>query len=346
MPPQRDWIDPAGVPVRIIGNHVPARFRDHAFAAGVASYIATHSRRLDLVYFLMQGLHLATGLLAAKAFNVPAVMKFSGSQIITTMRASSLGRLELKWLHQWARSIMVLNDGMVQEAVEAGFRREHLVWMPNPVDVDVFAPLSEEARALLRDRLAIPRSAQVAIFVGRLAPEKRLPSLVRGFARAVAKFPEVVLVLVGDGPQRGELEMLVRELGLGANVRFTGRIETADVPLWLQASDIFTLVSELEGFPCSLVEAMSVALPSLVSEIPANRQLIETGINGLTAPVGNVEAIGAALQNLIGDPEFCKRAGAAARRKVVENFSVSKVMGRYEALFDSATLRERHRQGS
>jgi glycosyltransferase involved in cell wall biosynthesis len=335
MPNQRDWTDPAGVPVKIIGNGIPARWRDHAFALGVASHIVRHRSDIDMVYFLMQGLHLATGLLACRMLNIPAVMKFSGSNLITTMTKSPIGRLELRWLQQWARSVMVLNDGMVDEAVAAGFSREQLLWMPNPVDVSEFAPAGAREKVGLRQRLGLPGDAAVVMFVGRLAPEKQLQSLIRGFAGAAAQRPEALLVLVGDGPERPSLERMARDLGIDSRVRFTGRVNAADIPVWLKAADTFALVSSLEGFPCSLVEAMSVALPSVVSDIPANRQLIDSGVNGVTAPVGDANAIASALVEVLRDEEFRAKAGTAARRLVVENFSTSKVAARYERLFEN-----------
>lgn len=333
MPSRPDWIDPAGVPVTIIGNKTPARWRDQVFALAVAGYIARERNRIDLVYFLMQGLHLATGLLVTRALGIPVIMKFSGSNIITAMQKSRIGRAEIRWLQRWARSVMVLNEGMVEEAVWAGFTRDQLFWMPNPVDVDVFTSLPPDQKLEMRDRLGLDRSAKIVLYAGRLAVEKRLDSLVRGFAQLALRVPEAVLVLVGDGPERSTLETLATQLGIGRNVRFAGRIPAADIPSWLQAADAFALVSALEGFPCSLVEAMSAGLPSLVSDIPANTQLIQPGSNGLTAPVGDAAAIAIGLERILEDADFRARVGSAARQQVVANFSTDKVVSRYESLF-------------
>jgi glycosyltransferase involved in cell wall biosynthesis len=173
------------------------------------------------------------------------------------------------------------------------------------------------------------------IFVGRLAPEKELPSLIGAFSRALEVHPQAELVLVGDGPCRQELLNLTRQLGIAANVRFTGRIPANDVCTWLQASDIFVLVSNAEGFPCSLAEAMSVGLPSVVSDIPGNRQLIDAQIHGLLAPVKDQETLSVALRQLIGDPLLRARMGREARQRIVENYSTGQVTRRYEEMFSS-----------
>jgi glycosyltransferase involved in cell wall biosynthesis len=140
-------------------------------------------------------------------------------------------------------------------------------------------------------------------------------------------------VLVGDGPCRQELLSLTRQLGIEANVRFAGRIPANDVSTWLRASDIFALVSNAEGFPCSLAEAMSVGLPSVVSDIPGNRQLIDVHIHGLLAPVKDQEALSMALRQLIGDPLLRARMGQEARQRIVENYSTDQVTRLYEQMF-------------
>jgi glycosyltransferase involved in cell wall biosynthesis len=226
---------------------------------------------------------------------------------------------------------MILNEGMVAEALAAGLAREQLLWMPNPTEVDNFRPAEPEERRRFREHQAL-RGVTV-IFVGRLAPEKELASLLGGFARAVAVHPDAELVLVGDGPCREELLQRTRQLGIEASVRFTGRIPVDDVRAWLQASDIFVLVSNAEGFPCSLAEAMSVGLPSVVSDIPGNRQLIDSQVHGLLAAVKDEESLGLCLNQLIGEPLLRARMGREARSRIVENYSTDRVARRYEQMF-------------
>jgi len=211
-----------------------------------------------------------------------------------------------------------------------------LRWMPNPVDTAQFSPCGAARRMELRARLGIPADAPVALYVGRLAPEKELGSLLAGFASAARQFPEALLVLVGDGPEGEALRARAAALGPGTQVRFTGRLAVPEVCQWLQAADAFALVSSNEGFPCSLTEAMAAGLASVVSAIPANLQLIDDGVHGLHAPVLDEAAIGGALARLFGDAAMRARMGEAARARVVDNYSTEKVLDRYEALFAEA----------
>jgi len=334
MPAARDWVDAAGVPVRILTRKAKGRWKDALFAVRVAWSLWRERRNYQVVYFLMQGLHLAAGLPVARALTKPIVMKFGGSGVIPLLRTSRAGRLELGWLRRWAARLLILNDGMMQEAMEQGFPRGQMLWMPNPVDTDQFRPGKADEIAGLRARFGIPNDVPAVIYVGRLSHEKGLPAMLRGFAQAARQEPRAMLVLVGDGAMRGELETLAAELGLDpTQALFAGRVDGAEVPLWLRASDAFTLMSPNEGFSCALAEAMSAGLPSVVSRIPANVQLIDDGVHGLVTPVDDDAAMACALLRLFRDAALRRRMGHAARQRIVENYSTSEVVERYETLF-------------
>jgi glycosyltransferase involved in cell wall biosynthesis len=343
MPPVHEWVDPLGVPVRLFGGRWPRRWRGHAFALGVAWTLWTGRRDYQVAYFLMSGLQIAVGVPLAALIGKSVIMKFSGSSTVRRMKDSWLGRLELRMLRRWASSVMLLNPGMMQEADDAGFDRAKMLWMPNPVDIEVFRPLGHAERGELRQQLGLPGKAPVAAFVGRLAPEKELVSLLRAMPRIVARHPDACLVLVGDGPSRGELEQCVRQLGIERNVLFPGPVDSLQVPQWLQASDVFTLVSSLEGLPCSLIEAMAVGLPSVVSDIPAMAQLIDSGVQGLVAKLKDEDSVAEQLLCLFGDAALRARMGAAARRRVLETYSTDKVVARYETLFENLLRSGSHR---
>src|SRR5215469_8535066 len=97
MPPLTRWTDPLGVSVRLIGTGFPPAIRGYAYALGVAWTLLRNRASYDVVYFLMSGLHLATGLPAARLRRIPILMKFSGSSLIRRMKDSWLGRLELRF---------------------------------------------------------------------------------------------------------------------------------------------------------------------------------------------------------------------------------------------------------
>lgn len=336
MPTIRDWIDPEGVPVRIYAGRWNGRMKDIVFALRVAEMLVRERDKYQLVYFLMQGLHLAAGLPVARVLRKPILMKISGSGVIPFMSKSAIGRLELAWLRRWARYVMILNEGMRQEAIECGLPPDQLVWMPNPVDTAEFSPCSAEDRKDLRSRFGISQDAPIVLYSGRLAREKSLPILIDAFAMVVRQMPRALLVLVGDGPCRDELHDQVMRLELEGKVYFTGRIEPTEVSLWLKASDIFSLASPNEGFPCALAEAMSTSLACVVTDIPANRQLVKNGEQGFLVPVGNASETAEAIIQIMTDHSLRARMGRLGRQCIVDNYSTNRIAERYEALLESS----------
>ncbi len=119
----------------------------------------------------------------------------------------------------------------------------------------------------------------------------------------------------------------------------TGRVEPEIVCQWLKIATVFTLVSPSEGFPCALEEAMSTGLPSVVSDIPANRQLVKNGLHGILVAVGDPEKIAESIVLLLQDAPLRQRMGEAARDRIVENYSTSQIVGRYEALFQDILMK-------
>lgn len=336
MPKRGDWTDPMGVPVRILTAQSRGTLPALRFSLGVVWNLIRRRRRYRVVYFLMPGLHLAAGLPVAALLGYRIFMKFSGSNTIWPLLRSRAGRWELRFL-RWLRvPVMLLNDGMVEEAEAAGIPRAQTMFMPNPVDVGVFAPVSPERKALLREQLRLPSNDFVVIYTGRLSSEKGLLDLLDGFAKA-AKHPGIHLVLVGDGAQRAELETRAQAVeGLPARVTFAGRVDSSAVPSWLQAADAFALVSPNEGFSCALSEAMAAGLPSVVSDIPANRQLVSDGVHGFTTAVGDTDAIARCFLQLLSDAETRQRMAAAARDEIARKYSTDRVVDLYEKLFEDA----------
>jgi glycosyltransferase involved in cell wall biosynthesis len=340
MPPVTHWVDPCGIPVRIFGGRWPVALRGYVFAAGVAWTLFKERGDYEIAYFLMHGLQLVSGLPVAGMLGKRIVMKFSCSGLVAQMTESMVGRLSLRFLRRWASRILILNPGMLEEAKQVGLDDDLMGWMPNPVDTDQFSPCSAEERARLRKDRNLHPETPVAVFVGRLDTQKELPWLVGAFALVVRDRPRATLVLIGDGPLRAQIEQLVRDLGLERNVIFTGRLDADGVIGWLRAGDVFTLISAVEGLPCALIEAMSVGVAPLVSNIPAHTQLIEDNVHGLVTETGNKESIARGLVRLIDDPQLRTRLGVAARRRMIDQYSTPQVANCYEALFTSVLAAE------
>jgi N-acetyl-alpha-D-glucosaminyl L-malate synthase BshA len=162
---------------------------------------------------------------------------------------------------------------------------------------------------------------------------KRVRDVVRVFARVRQELPSV-LVMVGDGPDRVDAEDEARHHGLEHEVAFLGKIE-AVAPL-LAGSDLFLLPSENESFGLSALEALASGVPVVASRAGGIPEVVEDGVTGALAPVGDVEAMAAASLDILRDgarwDAMSRAAAADARRR----FALDQILTQYEDLYSDA----------
>ena len=183
-----------------------------------------------------------------------------------------------------------------------------------------------------RRRLGIPDDAPVIGTVGRLTEIKRQDVLIRGFALLKKKYPSAHLLIVGDGPLRGELQILAAACQVRDSVHFAG-YQSPTAP-FIQAMTIFALTSRSEGMPQAAIEAAVCGLPIVASRVGGLPELIEDGRTGLLFPVGDDRALAAALEQLLTHPDRARRIGQAARRHAVATFDISRMADDYHRHFN------------
>jgi len=181
--------------------------------------------------------------------------------------------------------------------------------IPNGVDL---GPLRAPARPVPRADLGFGREDVVLIYVGRLGPEKNLTFLVRAFAGTSAAYPQAKLLLVGDGPERENLEAQVASSGLEGRVRFAGMVAYADLPGYLAAADVFATASVTEVHPLSVIEALAVGLPVMGIRSPGIEDTIVDGDNGFLS-TNDLAVFTAKLSRLVAESDSRQRMSQRAR---------------------------------
>ena len=186
--------------------------------------------------------------------------------------------------------------------------------------------------------LAAPR----AVFVGRLAREKALDTLIAAWPKVQVRFPEAQLALIGEGPERAALVDQARKLGLtigpGQAVELPG--STADSTDPLRRSDLFVLPSREEGMSIALLEAMALGIPLVASSIPGNQRLVNHLEHGLLVRVDDADSLATAIVQQWENHDRATRMGLAARSRVDREFSIQIVARQHMALFHD--LLKRH----
>ena len=172
----------------------------------------------------------------------------------------------------------------------------------------VDAAAFDRADPIDRASLGLPADEPMIVWTGRLDPVKGFEEMLAAFARVTARRP-ARLVLAGEGHYRSKVEALIRDLGLSGRVLLLG--SRSDVPRLLEAADLFLFCSRTEGLPNALLEALAAGLPIVATDVPGNRDLIDTGRTGILVPVGEPEAIARAVLSLLDHPA---EAGALGQR--------------------------------
>jgi len=166
--------------------------------------------------------------------------------------------------------------------------------------------------------------------ISNFRPLKRLGDVVRIFER-VRRSIDARLLLIGDGPEFGRTRDLVGELGLADHVRFVGVVD--EVAPLLAAADLLLLPSETESFGLVALEAMASGVPVVASRVGGIPEVVEHGVSGYLAPVGDVDAMADFSLRILSDCEARKRFGEAARERAVRLFDWHRVVPRYEEVY-------------
>ena len=178
--------------------------------------------------------------------------------------------------------------------------------------------------------------------VKSLTPKYGVDLLLRAFAGLredpqVRALPQACrLLIVGDGPQRTELEALARELGIAACTEFAGAVAHADVPAWLNRLDLYAAPSRLdsESFGVAVIEASACALPVIVSDAGGLPEVVRDGETGLVVPRNDVPALRAALKRLVLDAALRERMGTAGRARVAREYEWGHCVDRMERCYE------------
>jgi glycosyltransferase involved in cell wall biosynthesis len=197
------------------------------------------------------------------------------------------------------------------------------------VDIQRFRTLSSRIEA--RQRLNLPKDGLILVCVASLTEQKGHRYLLEAMREVSAAFPETLLLLVGDGELREQLEQGARQKLLNGTVRFLGR--RMDIPLLLAASDLFVLSSLWEGLPLVLAEAAAAGVPAVATNVDGIPEVIDDGVTGLLVPPQNSEVLAAAILTLLRNPEHRIEIGKRAHQLINERFSMSRIARDVESLY-------------
>jgi glycosyltransferase involved in cell wall biosynthesis len=245
--------------------------------------------------------------LLGRLTGTPALMKVHGSDVNDYL-ASPGKRWQLLAAARRCSSVMTPSAALRGRLVEAGLSADRVCVNYNGVDTTRFHPAD---RAEARERQAVPMEAALLLYVGNLKRAKGCLDLVDAFVGLAADFPALLLVVVGQGAERGAMIERVASTGLSDRVRFMGTQDHAAIAAWFAAADLLCLPSHNEGVPNVVLESMACGLPVVATRVGGIPEVLPPHA-GLLVPASDPAALQAALRSALRTPWDRARIAAHA----------------------------------
>ena len=226
--------------------------------------------------------------------------------------------------------IVANSPGVRDFYIEKGLPADKMTVIPNAAVA--CEPSPQITRRQLLDELGLADNTCLIGIIGRFWPQKRIKDAIWATDLLKVIRDDVHLLVIGDGPQRERLLKYRRQVEITDKVHFLG--ERSDVGSLLPHFDMLWSTSGYEGQSNAIMEAMSAGVPVVGTDIAGTRDLIVEGETGFLVPVGDRAAFARAAQRIMENPDLGERLAEASRRRMVQEFSVEKMVKSYATLYD------------
>jgi len=303
-----------------------AVLRQGQFILSVWWWVFRHRKKIDIFHVHESHWIAGVGGWLSRLFGIPVVSKVATFPALPSNHGAE--PFKKKW-DQERRNIhfIALNNALKDELVAEGIPVRQISVVPNGV--------------VIPDEVVIPENNKNCLFIGNFSQGKRkgFDVLFSAWEKIYADFPDSKLILLGGG-DAGYWQEIVRKNHMEEAVDFVGF--TAEVDRHVSEAAFLALPSRFEGMSNALLESMSYGLPAVVSDIPANIELVTDGVNGRVVPVEDIDRMAAVMRELLGDDVQRKRLGAEARETIQSQYAIEAVAKKislvYEFLKSKAVL--------
>jgi glycosyltransferase involved in cell wall biosynthesis len=226
-------------------------------------------------------------------------------------------------------AVVAVSEEVRQRLLNAGVRKEKIHLVRNGIDLRPFNNAPPSLRTISTED-----HSPIVGLVGRLATEKGVDIFLRAAARVLVKLPSTKFVVVGDGPDSEQLELLIDELRIRENVSLLGRRD--DMPSVYASLDIMVSASRREGLPIAILEGMASRLPIIATAVGAVPTIVLNGRTGVLVPAEDVETLASEIVKLLDNPAQQQELGTAARKLVEDEFSAQRMTADYLRVYEEA----------
>jgi L-malate glycosyltransferase len=316
----------------------PIRIRNAIdLAAGVKLRAILKRERYNVVHFHTSRAHSMA----------PFARGFGSTLVVTRRMDYRPNRVFAPYLYNRAvDGVVAISGGVADSLAAAGVGRQHITVVNSGVDCDRFRPPTSDERAAARSALEISDGEFLISAVGALEQRKGHRYLIEATGALVRTEKSVKLkcLIAGQGAIGPLLQNEVALLRRADRIKLIGRIDDPRQLLW--ASDIFAMPSLKEGLGVAALEAMASALPVIASDVGGLRDVVVPERTGIIVPPANTDAIASAIKRLVESAELRAHMGAAARARVVENYSMEQMAAQTLALYRECVRKTRNERGA
>ena len=268
--------------------------------------------------------YMAKQILASNGIHIPVVTTLHGTDITLVGKDRTYKPVVTFSINQ-SDGVTAVSQDLKNDTCKFFEIKKDIKVIPNFIDLNRF-----QHKAQNHFKIAIaPNEEKIIVHTSNFRKVKRVPDVVKIFAKILEKIP-AKLLLAGDGPERSEVEQLVRVLNLKDSVRFLGKLDAVEEIL--SVSDLFLLPSETESFGLAALEAMACKLPVISSNAGGIPELNIDGVTGFLNEVGDIDGMAANAIHILENQErldaFKARALAHAK-----TFDIALIMPQYEAFY-------------
>jgi len=261
----------------------------------------------------------------SEEFGIPLVTRFQGT-ILAPMKDTMINRLRFyphfKALSIKANLSIMTDDGTHGDQVLRRLKNksEIIKFWRNGVDITKSSLVDLEKADLIKEKCNIGVEDKVLLTVSRLASWKRIDRSINALSSIVKINPNIKLVIVGDGDERGNLTKQSEELGLTKSICFVGAVKQSEIEYYMNIADIFISMYDLSNVGNPLLEAMSCGKPIITLDVGDTKSLIKNNSNGILLKKSDINLLPAKVLELLNDNNFSKKIGENAKKTAQQEF--------------------------
>ncbi len=268
----------------------------------------------------------------AKKLRIPSVITLHGGDVYVNAAEGYdfptrwYVRPVLEWTLRHASALTAISEDCKQHALNAGAYESSITVVMNGADLRRFSPV--EAGTESNDF-----GTRMIFACRQLFPRKGIRFLIEAVAALRPKYPDISLIIAGDGFERPTLEKLARDRGLADRTQFLGWMANKDLPKYFRGCAVSVIPSLEEGFGIPAAEAMGCETPVVASDAGGLPEVVEDGVTGYVVPKGDSHALAEAIDRLLGDADLRSRMGKAGRVRALARFDWDRTVEQFDEVY-------------